>query len=136
MKKISVVSLGCAKNLVHSEHMMAQLAQRGYELTESYAEAEIIVINTCGFINTAKAESINTILEMAQLKESAACQVLVAVGCLVQKYADELAAELPEVDIFLGTSDYDAIEMCIRDRSGGDRQPKLSHQPGQGHHPH
>ncbi len=109
MQKVSVVSLGCAKNLVHSETMMGLFWQNGYELTEQYDEAEVIIINTCGFVNAAKEESINTILELAQWKEQGACKVLVAVGCLVQKYADELAVELPEVDILVGTNDYHHI---------------------------
>lgn len=109
MKKISVVSLGCAKNQVHSEHMMAVLQEHHFELTEQCEEAEVIVINTCGFITSAKEESINTILEMAQLKETGKLQTLVAIGCLVQKYAAELAAELPEIDLLLGTNDYSQI---------------------------
>ncbi len=113
MQKVSVLSLGCAKNLVHSETMMGLFQEQGYELTEQYDEAEIILINTCGFVNAAKEESINAILEMAQWKEQGACKLLVAVGCLVQKYAQELAAELPEVDIFVGTNDYRQIVSII-----------------------
>lgn len=115
MQKVSVLSLGCAKNLVHSETMMGLFQQQGYVLTEQYDEAEIIIINTCGFVNAAKEESINAILEMAQWKEHGACQLLVAVGCLVQKYAKELAEELPEVDIFVGTNDYQQIVQIVRD---------------------
>ncbi|MBR4944697.1 MAG: 30S ribosomal protein S12 methylthiotransferase RimO [Peptococcaceae bacterium] len=114
MQKVSILSLGCAKNLVHSETMMGLFQQQGYELTEQYDEAEIIIINTCGFVNAAKEESINAILEMAQWKEQGVCRMLVAVGCLVQKYAQELAAELPEVDIFVGTNDYRQIVEIIR----------------------
>ncbi len=113
MQKVSVLSLGCAKNLVHSETMMGLFQEQGYELTEQYDEAEIIIINTCGFVNAAKEESINAILEMAQWKEQGVCKLLVAVGCLVQKYAQELAAELPEVDIFVGTNDYRQIVSII-----------------------
>ncbi len=114
MQKVSVVSLGCAKNLVHSETMMGLFQQHGYELTERYDEAEVIIINTCGFVNAAKEESINTILELAQWKEQGACKLLVTVGCLVQKYAGELAAELPEVDLFVGTNDYHHIVDLVR----------------------
>ena len=114
MQNVSILSLGCAKNLVHSETMMGLFQQQGYELTEQYDEAEIIIINTCGFVNAAKEESINAILEMAQWKEQGVCRMLVAVGCLVQKYAQELAAELPEVDIFVGTNDYRQIVEIIR----------------------
>lgn len=105
MKKVSIVSLGCAKNLVHSENMMGILKERGYELCDDYSEAETIIVNTCGFINSAKEESINTILELANYKEDK-CRTLVVMGCMVQKYPDELAAGLPEVDIFLGTGSY------------------------------
>ena len=114
MQKVSILSLGCAKNLVHSETMMGLFQQQGYELTEQYDEAEIIIINTCGFVNAAKEESINAILEMAQWKEQGVCRLLVAVGCLVQKYAQELAAELPEVDILVGTNDYRQIVSIIK----------------------
>lgn len=105
MKKVSIVSLGCAKNLVHSENMMGILQKHGYELCDDYSEAEAIIINTCGFINSAKEESINTILEMANYKEDK-CQVLIVMGCMVQKYPEELAEGLPEVDVFLGTGSY------------------------------
>ena len=115
MKKVSVVSLGCAKNLVHSENMMGILKERGYELCDDYSQAEAIIINTCGFINSAKEESINTILELAQYKEDK-CRLLVVLGCMVQKYPEELAEGLPEVDLFLGTSSYlqiaDILDSC------------------------
>ena len=114
MQKVSILSLGCAKNLVHSETMMGLFQQQGYGLTEQYDEADIIIINTCGFVNAAKEESINAILEMAQWKQDGACKLLVAVGCLVQKYAQELADELPEVDIFVGTNDYRQIVSIIK----------------------
>ena len=114
MQKVSVVSLGCAKNLVHSETMMGLFQAHGYELTERYDEAEVIIINTCGFVNAAKEESINTILELAQWKEQGACKLLAAVGCLVQKYADELATELPELDILVGTNDYHHIVEIVK----------------------
>ena len=115
MKKVSVVSLGCAKNLVHSENMMGILKERGYELCDDYSQAEAIIINTCGFINSAKEESINTILELAQYKEDK-CRLLAVLGCMVQKYPEELAEGLPEVDLFLGTSSYlqiaDILDSC------------------------
>ena len=114
MQKVSILSLGCAKNLVHSETMMGIFQEQGFELTEEYDKAEIILINTCGFVNAAKEESINAILEMAQWKKYGACRLLVAVGCLVQKYAQELARELPEVDIFVGTNDYRQIVSIIK----------------------
>lgn len=119
MQKVSVLSLGCAKNQVHSETMMGLFQQQGYLLTEQYDEAEVIIINTCGFVNAAKEESINAILEMAQWKQYGACKLLVAVGCLVQKYAQELAQELPEVDIFVGTNDYRQIVSIIKAHQAG-----------------
>lgn len=125
MQKVSILSLGCAKNLVHSETMMGLFQQQGYALTEQYNEADIIIINTCGFVNAAKEESINAILEMAQWKEQGACKLLVAVGCLVQKYAQELAQELPEVDIFVGTNDYRQIVSIIRNHQ--ERQEIIVH---------
>ena len=84
---------------------MCILKKHGYELCDDYSEAEAIIINTCGFINSAKEESINTILEMANYKEDK-CQVLIVMGCMVQKYPEELAEGLPEVDVFLGTGSY------------------------------
>jgi len=104
-KKIAIVSLGCAKNLVHSENMMGVLQARGYTIIEEYDQADVIIVNTCGFINSAKEESIGAILELANYKQEK-CQVLIAMGCMVQKYAKELAEGLPEVDIFLGTGSY------------------------------
>ena len=100
MEKIALVSLGCAKNLVDSENMLALLKQANFEITNNPEQAEIIIINTCGFINSAKEESINTILEMAQYKTEGNCFLLVVAGCLVQKYQKELLKEIPEIDAF------------------------------------
>src|SRR3982750_4698981 len=104
MKKVGFVSLGCPKNLVDSEVMMGQLKQSGYEITTDAAEADTIVVNTCGFIDSAKKESIDAILEAARMKAEGKCQRLVVAGCLVERYRDELRAEIPEVDAFIGTS--------------------------------
>jgi ribosomal protein S12 methylthiotransferase len=109
MKKIGFVSLGCPKNLVDSEVMMGLVRQRGYELTADQNEAEIIVVNTCAFINPAKEESIDTILEMAELKKSGRCEKLVVTGCLVERYRDVLVREMPEIDAVLGTNEIEAI---------------------------
>ncbi|MDW7675884.1 MAG: 30S ribosomal protein S12 methylthiotransferase RimO, partial [Bacillota bacterium] len=111
--KIGLVSLGCAKNLVDSEVMLGQLHQAGYTITNNNEEAEVLIVNTCGFISTAKEESINTILELAALKEEGTCRLLVVVGCLVQKYHEELKRELPEVDIWLGTDKAEEIAEVI-----------------------
>jgi ribosomal protein S12 methylthiotransferase len=104
MKKVGFVSLGCPKNLVDSEVMMGQLAEAGYEITNDAADADTVVVNTCGFIESAKQESVDAILEATRWKsESGASRVIVA-GCLVERYRDELIRELPEVDAFIGTS--------------------------------
>jgi ribosomal protein S12 methylthiotransferase len=104
MKKVGFISLGCPKNLVDSEVMMGRLKQEGYELTSDAAEADTLVVNTCGFIDAAKKESVEAILEAARLKTEGKCQRLVVAGCLVERYRDELRAEMPEVDAFIGTS--------------------------------
>jgi len=104
-RTIHFVSLGCAKNRVDTEVMLGVSDQSGFEVVEDPAEAEVIVINTCGFIGPAKEESINTILQMSEHKESGTCDKLVVAGCLSQRYPDELAGDLPEVDHFLGSSD-------------------------------
>jgi ribosomal protein S12 methylthiotransferase len=107
------VSLGCPKNLVDSQVMLGILEKDRYTITQSAEEAEVIIINTCSFIQASKEESIETILEMAQLKETAKCKVLVASGCLTQRYSKELEQEMPEVDLFIGTGQYHgkALEM-------------------------
>lgn len=104
-RTVHFVSLGCPKNRVDSEVMLGVALKEGYEHVGDPEEAEVIVINTCGFIGEAKKESIDAILEMAQHKESGRCQRLVVAGCLSQRHPDELARELPEVDHFLGSSD-------------------------------
>jgi ribosomal protein S12 methylthiotransferase len=103
--RIHFVSLGCPKNRVDSEVMMGVARERGFEPTDEAERAEVIVINTCGFIEAAKRESIDTILELSELKRAGACKKLVVTGCLSQRYSGDLAAELPEVDHFLGSSD-------------------------------
>lgn len=113
ISKIGFVSLGCPKNLVDSEVMMGQLKKHGYELTTDREAAEVIVVNTCGFIDAAKQESINTILEMAALKESANCKRLVVAGCLVERYRQDLLNQLPEVDAVLGTSEVEKIVAAV-----------------------
>jgi ribosomal protein S12 methylthiotransferase len=104
-RTLHIVSLGCPKNRVDSEVMFGVAEGRGFDLVERAEDAEVIVINTCGFIGNAKKESIDTIFEMAQLKESGACKKLVVAGCLSQRHPDEMANEMPEVDHFLGSSD-------------------------------
>lgn len=103
--KVSLISLGCPKNLVDSEVMLGQLPLDRYEIVTDESLADIIVVNTCAFINDAKEESIDTILEVADYKEQGRCKVLVVTGCLPQRYRETLQAQLPEVDLFLGTSE-------------------------------
>lgn len=109
MPKIGLISLGCAKNLVDSEHMLALLRAAGWEITEDMAEADVGVVNTCGFIEAAKSEAIETILETAQYKQTGKMKGLVVTGCLVQRYADEMQRELPEIDAICGTGSYESI---------------------------
>lgn len=104
MKKVGFVSLGCPKNLVDSEVMMGQLAAAGYEITNNADEADTVVVNTCGFIESAKQESIEAIIEATSLKSEGKATRVIAAGCLVERYRDDLMKELPEVDAFIGTS--------------------------------
>lgn len=113
-KTIHFVSLGCAKNRVDTEVMLGVSDDEGYRLVASPEEAEVIVVNTCGFIGPAKKESIDTILEMAQYKEEGQCERLVVAGCLSQRYPEELAKELPEVDHLLGSSDMLSLSKVLR----------------------
>src|SRR5215210_3942489 len=116
MKKVGFISLGCPKNLVDSEVMMGRLKQEGYEITSDAAEADTLVVNTCGFIDAAKKESIDAILEAARLKSEGKCERLIVAGCLVERYRDELRAEMPEVDAFIGTSQINDITMVADSR--------------------
>ena len=107
--KIGFVSLGCPKNLVDTEVMMGQLAARGHELTPDPEQADVIVVNTCSFIDPAKQESVNTILEMAEYKKTGRAQRLVVAGCLVERYRGDIRSEMPEVDAIVGTNEIDRI---------------------------
>ena len=106
---IALISLGCDKNLVDSEGMLGQLLKKGFRLTEDEAEADVIIVNTCCFIDSAKEESINTILELAPYRTDGKCRALIVTGCLAERYRKEIAEELPEVDVVLGTGEYDRI---------------------------
>ncbi|HBY65544.1 MAG TPA: 30S ribosomal protein S12 methylthiotransferase RimO, partial [Acholeplasmataceae bacterium] len=116
-KKVAVVTLGCPKNQVDSEVMSGLLAQ-DYIFTENPEEADIIVVNTCTFIQSAKEESIETIFEMAGFKESGACQTLIATGCLAQRYGSELMQDIPELDGVLGTGNIDEITEIVQAAEG------------------
>lgn len=119
--KVLFVSLGCDKNLVDSEVMLGLLRDRQHEITNDEAQAEVIVVNTCSFIHDAREESIQTILEMAELKKTGVCRLLIVTGCLAEKYKDEILAELPEVDAVIGTTAYDAICDVIEQSLAGER---------------
>src|SRR5215467_10485005 len=122
-QKFSIVSLGCARNLVDSEVMAGLLQQSRYDMVEEPADADVVLVNTCGFIEAAKAESIDTILEIARLKEERKIKKLVVAGCLAQRYPQELAEELPEVDLFIGTGEVPKIaEILNREKSDGNRR--------------
>lgn len=119
MPKIGLISLGCAKNLVDSEHMLALLRAAGWEVTEDMAEADVGVVNTCGFIEAAKSEAIETILDVAQYKQTGKMKGLVVTGCLVQRYAEEMKTELPEIDALCGTGSYENIVDAAAAALGG-----------------
>jgi ribosomal protein S12 methylthiotransferase len=117
--KVGLVSLGCPKNLVDSEVMLGLARDAGHELTPDASQAEVLVVNTCAFIDSAKKESIDTILEMARHKTNGACQRLIVTGCLAERYREELRAEMPEIDVVLGTGEVPGIVTAI---SGGSEE--------------
>ncbi|HBN96428.1 MAG TPA: 30S ribosomal protein S12 methylthiotransferase RimO [Firmicutes bacterium] len=119
--KIGIVSLGCAKNLVDTEIVLGFLSVAKHEIVSDPMEAEIIIVNTCGFIEAAKEESINAILEMAELKETGNCIGLVVMGCLSQRYAQELWIEIPEIDAMIGTNELDLVSEVIEQLASGER---------------
>lgn len=120
--KILFISLGCDKNLVDTEQMLGMLVQKGYTITDDENEADVVVVNTCCFINDAKQESINTLLEMAQLRENGSIKALVATGCLSQRYQDEIQKEIPQVDAIVGTTAIDAIVDVLDEVLKGQKQ--------------
>jgi ribosomal protein S12 methylthiotransferase len=123
--KIGFITLGCDKNTVDSERYLAQLADRGAEYTDDLGAAEVIVINTCGFIDAAKKESVDAIVQAGELKLSGSCHAVVAVGCMVQRHKGELEEALPEVDLFLGSSEMDRLLPELQARGLIDGQPAL-----------
>src|SRR5712671_6754550 len=109
LPKIGFLSLGCPKNLVDSEVMMGILARHGYELTPRVDDADVLVVNTCSFIEAAQQESVNTILEMAEHKQFGRAQRLVVAGCLVERYREQIRQQIPEVDAVIGTGEVEHI---------------------------
>lgn len=128
-QKVSMVSLGCPKNLVDAEVMLGVLSKEEYEITTDEKEADIIIVNTCSFIKEAKQESIDAILDLAERKHDGRCHTLIVSGCLPQRYQEELAKELPEVDIFIGTGEYPRIAEILTAKSGVGEQLRYIGDP-------
>lgn len=122
--KVGFVHLGCSKNLVDTEMMVGLFKNQKFQVVNRPEEAQIIVINTCGFIESAKEEAINTILEMAEFKKSGNCQYLIAIGCLVKRYKKELQKALPEVDLFVSVDEYDDMWDKIQNLLGIQKKSK------------
>ena len=127
MQKVSIVTLGCPKNLADSEIIKGLLMEKGYYYEQDPALADIIVVNTCGFIEDAKLESINTLLEMAQYKKTGRCRLMVASGCLTQRYGKELMREMPEIDVLMGTTSFPEIVEAINQAAQGKRVLNIRH---------
>ena len=123
---IGMVSLGCAKNQTDAETMLAILQNDGYKIVNDPETADIIIVNTCGFIDPAKQESINAILEMAEYKTDGRCKLLIVTGCLAERYSKDIMGELPEVDAILGTGDYDKIAEVIKSAFESDKMPVIT----------
>ena len=128
-QKVSMVSLGCPKNLVDAEVMLGVLSKQDYEITMDEKDADVIIVNTCSFIKEAKQESIDAILDLAERKHDGRCHTLIVSGCLPQRYQEELAQELPEVDIFIGTGDYPRIAEILAEKSGTEGQLRYIGDP-------
>lgn len=128
-QKVSMVSLGCPKNLVDAEVMLGVLSRQEYEITTDEKDADVIIVNTCSFIKEAKQESIDAILDLAERKHDGRCHTLIVSGCLPQRYQEELALELPEVDIFIGTGDYPRIAEILAEKGGAEGQLRYVGDP-------
>ena len=128
--KVSVITLGCDKNTVDSERYVAQLADHGAEYTADMSDADVIVVNTCGFIDAAKKESIDALVEAGRLKDEGSCKAVVGVGCMVQRHKDELVDALPEVDLFLGSSEMDRLIPELEERGFLDADEVPAVHPG------
>lgn len=113
LKKVSLASLGCSKNLVDAEHMLGILSEHGFEIVENEEDADVIIVNTCTFIESAKNESIECILELSQYKSNGSCKALIVTGCMAQRYKEQILSEMPEVDAVIGTNEYDKIADVI-----------------------
>ncbi len=129
-KKVCLVSLGCPKNLVDAEMMLGFLKRDGFELTAEPMEAEVLVVNTCGFVEDSKKESIDKILEMAEFKQKGRCELLVATGCLTQRYSAQLSKEMPEVDLFVGLGEFDRMGEFLIEKLRGPHPSPLPEGEG------
>ncbi len=125
---VGVVSLGCAKNLVDTETMLGILSKEGYQLVVKEEDADILIVNTCGFIESAKQESINTILKLAQYKQYGKCKILIVAGCLAERYHQELQNEIPEVDGIIGTGNFSEIVEVIKKTLAGKKYLSYGNQ--------
>ena len=128
-KKVHFISLGCPKNLVDSEMMLGLLTQENYVATDRPEDAETIIVNTCGFIEDSKKESIQTILDASQYKKSGSLKNLVVAGCLTQRYKDDLVEGLPEADLFVGSGEFHKISDILKGRDAGEKNKKFFHLP-------
>ena len=128
-KKVHFVSLGCPKNLVDSEIMLGHLLKEGYSVTDDKDEADTVVVNTCGFIDDAKKESISKILEMSEMKKEGGLRKLVVAGCLTQRYKDELVEGLPEADLFIGSGEFQNIAKILKNHDAGEPTKKFFNLP-------
>ena len=126
---IGLISLGCSKNRVDSEQMLGYLAAHGYQIVDDPSRAEVIIVNTCGFIQSAKEEAIATLFEMAEYKQTGVCRLLIATGCFAQRYPDAIREEMPEVDAILGVNEYEKIDEAIREAFAG-RRPVYTDDDG------
>ena len=120
--KVGMISLGCNKNRVDSETALGLLREHGYELTNDPAQADVLMVNTCGFIASAKEESIDAILDMARYKQIGKCRALVVTGCLAQRYEKDLMQEIPEIDLLMGVNQYQQLPDALEKALGGVRK--------------
>jgi len=123
-----MISLGCPKNLVDSEVMLGLAQEQGHQLTRDAADADVLIVNTCAFIDKAKQESIDTILEMAEHKKTGACRRLVVTGCMAERYRDELREQIPEIDAILGTGEVPEIVKAIGNGGSKEQDPPYGYQ--------
>lgn len=127
LDKIGIISLGCAKNLVDSENMIGFLKNEAFEITNDASRADVLIVNTCAFIDKAKEESVETILEMSKYKERGRCKALIVTGCLAERYHKELNDEIPEIDAIVGTGDFERIAQIVKDALNGRKTTAYGH---------